>query len=141
GRGARVDVASVPRREAGMTAYEVMLSESQERMLVVVEPGREAEVGRVLEKWDLDSAVIGEVTDDGQLSVVEQGLELARLPVPLLTDGAPARSLQGRPRPEQATIISLDRMLGEPEAVGRVLEGLIGSPHLGRRPTLFRPQP
>jgi phosphoribosylformylglycinamidine synthase len=138
GRGARVDVAAVPRRESGMTAYQVMLSESQERMLVVVEPGHEAEVSRVFEKWDLEATVIGEVTDDRQLTVVEHGLELARLPVQLLTDGAPERSLQGRPRPEQATIISLDRMLGEPEDVGRVLERLLGSPNLCSRRPIFR---
>jgi phosphoribosylformylglycinamidine synthase len=82
--------------------------------------------------------VIGEVTDDRQLTVVEHGLELARLPVQLLTDGAPERSLQGRPRPEQATIISLDRMLGEPEDVGRVLERLLGSPNLCSRRPIFR---
>src|SRR5205807_5041013 len=67
GKGARVEVSSVPRREAGMTAYQVMLSESQERMLVVVERGREAEVNLIFDKWDLEAAVIGEVTDDRQL--------------------------------------------------------------------------
>jgi phosphoribosylformylglycinamidine synthase len=138
GKGARVDVTSVPCRETGMTAYQVMLSESQERMLVVVEPGREADVSLVFEKWDLEAAVIGEVTDDRELTVVEHGLELARLPVQLLTDGAPARSLQGRPRPEQATIISLDRMLGEPEDLGRVLERLLESPNLCSRRPIFR---
>jgi phosphoribosylformylglycinamidine synthase len=121
-----------------MTAYQVMLSESQERMLVVVERGREAEVNRIFEKWDLEAAVVGEVTDDRQLTVVEQGLEVATLPVQLLTDGAPARSLEGSPRPEQATIISLDRLLGEPDDVGKVLERLLASPNLCSRRPVFR---
>src|SRR5438046_3580345 len=65
GAGARIDIAKVPRRERGMTPYDVMLSESQERMLVVVRRGREREVQRIFEEWDLTSAVIGAVTDDG----------------------------------------------------------------------------
>src|SRR3981081_494806 len=62
GAGARLDVAAVPRRERGMTPYEGMLSEAQERMLVVVEPGREAELAEVFARWDLDASVIGDVT-------------------------------------------------------------------------------
>ncbi len=69
--GARIDISLVPRRERGMTPYDVMLSESQERMLVVVQRGREAEVERIFETWDLTSAVIGDVTDDGHLTVFD----------------------------------------------------------------------
>ena len=68
-----IDVAKVPRRERGMTPYDVMLSESQERMLIVVERGREAEVEAIFGAWDLSSAVIGEVTDDGLLTVLDGG--------------------------------------------------------------------
>ena len=64
GSGIEIDVAKVPRREEGMTPYEVMLSESQERMLIVAKRGREDEVLRIFHKWDLDAAVIGRVTDD-----------------------------------------------------------------------------
>src|SRR5437867_12362946 len=83
GAGARIDVARVPRRERGMTPYDVMLSESQERMLVVVQRGREREVESIFEAWDLTSAVIGEVTGDGMLTVVDGRDEVARLPVKL----------------------------------------------------------
>lgn len=136
--GARVDVALVPRRQQGMTPYEVMLSESQERMLVVVTPGREEEVSQVFDRWDLESSVIGEVTDDGQFTVLEGGREVARLPVRLLTEGAPARRLQARPRPQQATILNLDRLLAEPPDPGAVLLRLLASPNLGSRRPIYR---
>ena len=71
--GALIDLDQVPRRESGMSPYEVMLSESQERMLVVVERGRQAEILPVFEKWDLHVAVIGEVTEDGHLTVEAEG--------------------------------------------------------------------
>src|ERR1700688_2885094 len=89
GVGAHIDVARVPRRERGMSPYHVMLSESQERMLVVVERGREAEVAAIFDGWDLTSAIIGHVTDDGYLTIVDGANPVARLPISLLTDGAP----------------------------------------------------
>src|SRR5437016_3914928 len=101
GAGAKIDVSRVPRRERGMTPYDVMLSESQERMLVVVRRGREADIERIFETWDLTSAVIGEVTDDGHLTVVDHKEQVARLPIQLLTEGAPLRRLVGLP-PEPA---------------------------------------
>ena len=73
GAGIDIDVAHVPQRETGMTAYEIMLSESQERMLLVVKRGREREVEEIFEKWDLHAAHIGEVTDDGLMRVRERG--------------------------------------------------------------------
>src|SRR6188472_4339803 len=73
GVGIEIDVALVPQRETGMTPYEIMLSESQERMLLIVKRGREAEVERVFEKWDLHAVRIGEVTDDGRLRVKQNG--------------------------------------------------------------------
>ena len=89
GTGIRIDIAKVPKRETGMTAYEVMLSESQERMLLVAEKGREAEVVRVFEKWDLHAEPIGAVTDDGRLRVFDgEGLEARLLHgAPLVGDG------------------------------------------------------
>ena len=81
GAGARIDVSRVPKRERGMKPYDVMLSESQERMLVVVRRGREAEVEGIFRAWDLTSAVIGEVTDDGYVTVVDGSDMVARLPV------------------------------------------------------------
>ncbi|MEE2884943.1 MAG: phosphoribosylformylglycinamidine synthase subunit PurL [Chloroflexota bacterium] len=86
GRGIEIDVALIPRRDVGMEPYEVMLSESQERMLLVVEAGCEREITKIFEKWDLDSIVIGSVTDDG-LAKIYDGEELcASVPVDILTD-------------------------------------------------------
>src|SRR5687767_11132587 len=89
GAGIDIDVAHVPQRETGMTAYEIMLSESQERMLLVVKRGREQEVERIFEKWDLHAAHIGEVTDDGLMRVRERGHVVAEIPTGALTDDAP----------------------------------------------------
>ncbi len=86
GTGVVIDVSRVPRREAGMTPYEVMLSESQERMLLIVRRGCEDKVRELLERWELHVAVVGEVTDDGLVRVREGAREVACLPVTLLTD-------------------------------------------------------
>jgi len=89
GAGVEIDVALVPQREAGMTPYEIMLSESQERMLLVAKKGREAEVERTFEKWDLHAVKIGHVTSDGMLRVKERGTVVAEIPNRALTDEAP----------------------------------------------------
>jgi phosphoribosylformylglycinamidine synthase subunit PurL len=89
GAGIDIDVVHVPQRETGMTAYEIMLSESQERMLLVVKRGREREVEEIFEKWDLHAAHIGEVTDDGLMRVRERGTVVAEIPTGALTDDAP----------------------------------------------------
>ncbi len=89
GAGVEIDVSLVPQRETGMTPYEIMLSESQERMLLVVKRGREAEVERIFSKWDLHAVHIGEVTDDGMLRVKHRGALVAEIPNRALTDEAP----------------------------------------------------
>jgi phosphoribosylformylglycinamidine synthase len=89
GAGVEIDVSLVPQRETGMTPYEIMLSESQERMLLVVKQGREAEVERIFEKWDLHAVHIGRVTDDGMLRVKNRGEVVAEIPNRALTDEAP----------------------------------------------------
>ena len=134
GAGARIDVALVPRRERGMTPYDVMLSESQERMLVVVQRGREAEVERIFQTWDLTSAVIGDVTDDGHLTVFDGETVVARLPIDLLTDGAPLRRLAGI-SPEPPPSLHLDSLPPLVDAAQSLLR-LLASPNLcSRRPT------
>src|SRR5262249_47714285 len=138
GAGAHVDVARVPRREQGMTPYEVMLSESQERMLIVVEPGRESDLAGVFTKWDLEASVIGEVTDDGHLVGVDELMKVARLPVRLMADGASVRLLEGRPPPEQASSAYRDQLMVQPADLGSVLVRLMGSPNLGSRRPIFR---
>jgi phosphoribosylformylglycinamidine synthase len=136
GAGARIDVAEVPRRERGMTPYDVMLSESQERMLVVVQRGREREVESIFEAWDLTSAVIGEVTGDALLTVVDGSHEVAKLPVRLLTDGAPMRRLVGI-APEPPFGLDMDALppLADP---GSALLRLLASPNLTSRRGVFR---
>src|SRR5689334_15078845 len=89
GTGIRLDLGNVPVRESGMTPYEIMLSESQERMLIVAKQGREDEVIRTFEKWDLNAAVVGEVTDDGFVRLFWHGEEAAAIPVDPISTEAP----------------------------------------------------
>src|SRR5919109_5570990 len=92
GRGAvglEIELDRVPQRETGMSPYEIMLSESQERMLLVAEQGREEEVLRIFAKWGLDAVVIGRVTSDNKMRVLEHGRVVAEIPNGALTDDAP----------------------------------------------------
>ncbi len=89
GVGIDLDLDRVPQRESGMTAYEMLLSESQERMLLVAEKGREEEVFRVFRKWGLDAVTIGVVTDTGNLTIRHHGEVVADIPNPALADEAP----------------------------------------------------
>jgi phosphoribosylformylglycinamidine synthase len=132
GTGIEIDLDKVPAREANMTPYEFMLSESQERMLLVAQKGREDEVRKVFEKWDLHAEVIGTVTDSGNMVVRWRGEVVADLPVKPLADEAPVyqRPLE---RPEwqddiqKLELDSLDDI--KPDAVPLVLKELIGSPN------------
>ncbi len=89
GNGIDLDLTDVPRREPGMTPYELMLSESQERMLMVAQAGKEEECIRICKKWDLDVAVVGRVTGDGILRVKDQGHVVAEIPAKSLADDGP----------------------------------------------------
>src|SRR5437899_1547264 len=89
GVGIEIELDRVPQRETGMNAYEIMLSESQERMLLVAESGREQEVLKVFEKWGLDAVIVGRVTSGGRLRVLEHGQLVADIPNTALTDDAP----------------------------------------------------
>src|ERR1700757_2238727 len=89
GMGVEIDLARVPQRETGMTPYEIMLSESQERMLLVAERGREREVFGVFSKWGLDAVEIGKVTDDGQLRVLDHGRVVAEIPAHAIAEEGP----------------------------------------------------
>jgi phosphoribosylformylglycinamidine synthase len=95
GSGVVFDTALVPVREPGMTPYEILLSESQERMLVVAERGHEDEVTGILEKWELEAAVIGHVTDDGRFRILEDGATVADIPALPLTTGCPTYEREG----------------------------------------------
>src|SRR5207302_7372274 len=89
GTGVEIELDRVPQRETGMTPYEIMLSESQERMLLVAQKGREEEVFRVFQKWGLDAVEVGRVTKDAKLRVLEHGKLVAEIPNEALTDDAP----------------------------------------------------
>jgi phosphoribosylformylglycinamidine synthase len=89
GLGIEIELSRVPQREAHMTPYEIMLSESQERMLLVAERGRENEILRVFEKWGLDAVEIGRVTDDGRLRILERGNIAAEIPAHAIAEEAP----------------------------------------------------
>lgn len=94
--GMELNLDAVPQREAGMTPYEMMLSESQERMLLVVEEGRQGEVEQVLQKWGLQSAVVGRVTADGRYRIRHRGRLVADIPVKTLVDDAPVLHRKGK---------------------------------------------
>ena len=140
GNGVEIDVALVPVREAHMTPYEILLSESQERMLVVAEKGREDEVQRILQKWELEAAVIGQVTDDGMFRVLEDGSVVADIPSLPLTEGCPTYE---RPGIESGEVKELrgrdlsDVSSGQGDLTGRLL-ALIGSPNLASKRWVFQ---
>jgi phosphoribosylformylglycinamidine synthase subunit PurL len=96
GTGVEIDLAKVPKRETGMTAYETLLSESQERMLIIARRGKEDVVRRIFEKWDVPCAEIGRVTDDGMMRVRENGSVAAEIPAKPLADEAPLYSREAR---------------------------------------------
>ena len=112
GLGIELELDRVPVREPQMTAYEIMLSESQERMLMILRPGSEAEARRIFEKWELDFAVIGRVTDTGRLVLRKQGETAADIPVGPLVTEAPLYRRPWRPadpEPEIALAALSDR--------------------------------
>jgi phosphoribosylformylglycinamidine synthase subunit PurL len=131
GTGVRMHLDGVPIRETGMTPYEIMLSESQERMLIVAHKGREAEVIGVFDKWDLNAAVVGEVTDDGFVRLYWHGEEVAAIPVEPISTEAPVyeRPLE---RPEYADRVAplLDRTKEQDSDLTRTLMQLVASPNL-----------
>ena len=139
GSGIEMEMTDVPIREAGMTPYEILLSESQERMLVVAHDGQEAEVHRILEKWELEAAVIGRVTDDGMFRVMENGKVVADIPALPLTDGCPTYEREGV---ESAEIKALREMdLSEHLIPGGDLSKsflmLIGSPNVASKQWIY----
>ncbi len=97
GSGIEIDLAKVPKREPGMTPYEIMLSESQERMLIIAKQGKEDLVREIFEKWDVPCAEIGHVTDDGMMRVRNNGAIAAEIPAKPLAQEAPLYSRQAKP--------------------------------------------
>ncbi len=119
GGGFELDLDHVPQREENMTAYEMMLSESQERMLMVLKPGREDAARAIFEKWGVDFAVIGVTTDSGRLVIKHQGETVADMPVPPLADDAPNYDRPYEPQPKPAPLADPAVSYREAEAVLR----------------------
>lgn len=138
GRGVRVDVLKVPRRETAMTPYEVMLSESQERMLIVPRPGKEKRIEEIFDKWGLDATVIGWITDDGMFRVFE-GPDLAgEVPVAALTESCPVYYRQGQEPPYYRECRSFDPAgLEEADLSGSLLK-LLASPNIASKQWVYR---
>ena len=134
GVGMDVDVRRVPQREAGMTPYEIMLSESQERMLAVIEQGHEAEVAAVFHKWGLSAEVIGTVTEGGLVVIRDGGIIAAQVPAKSLTDDCPTYSLAASEPAYIKEVQSADLSgLPEPDDYNAVLLKLLASPSIASK--------
>jgi len=135
GVGIEIELDHVPQRETGMTPYEIMLSESQERMLLVAQKGREDEVYRVFEKWGLDAVEVGKVTTGNKLRVLEHGKVVAEIPNPALTDDAPVyKRPLARWEPPVPREMPEDVELGETRDFTAHLKQLLASPNIcGKR--------
>jgi phosphoribosylformylglycinamidine synthase len=138
GTGIELELAEVPRREQGMTPYEVLLSESQERMLLVAKPGREGEVLEICKKWDVDAAVIGRVMGDGLLRVKEKGAVVAEVPARALADDAPKYERPAAAPPYQDHLQSFPlELIPEPRDCNAVLVALLASPTIAHKGWVF----
>jgi phosphoribosylformylglycinamidine synthase len=150
GTGIEINLDLVPQRETGMTAYEMMLSESQERMLIVAERGRDRQVLEIFQRWDLDAVVIGRVTDDRKLRVVHKGEVVAEIPNSALTDEAPRYHRPQKPveieiedvRPKiEAGLEKIAAEIGGDETskvMTEVLRRLVASPNLASKQWVYR---
>ena len=134
GTGIEMDLDRVPQRETDMTPYELLLSESQERMLLVAAAGREGEILDVFEKWDLDSAVIGRVTSDGRMRVRWHGETVVDIPVDPVAKSAPVYT---RPSTQPADLVERQQLdlasLPSEKDLSQTLLDLLGSPNLCSR--------
>ncbi len=133
GSGIELNLDRVPCRETGMTPYEMMLSESQERMLMVLKPGREAQAEAIFKKWELDFAVIGVTTDTKRLVLNFKGKTVADIPVTALADEAP---LYERPWEEPKRPAPLGPV-AEPKSITEALAKLVASPDLASRRWIY----
>ncbi|MBX3333915.1 MAG: phosphoribosylformylglycinamidine synthase subunit PurL [Nitrospira sp.] len=153
GNGIELDLTEVPRREPGMTPYEIMLSESQERMLMVAKAGKEDECLAICRKWDLDVAVVGKVTADGILRVKDQGKVVAEIPAKALADDGPRYERPYQPPSYQDMLTNLNYdAIPDVKDANAALLALLESPtvaskrwvyeqydHMVRTNTLVRP--
>ena len=134
--GLDIDVSKVPLREDDMEPFEIMISESQERMLCVVEPDKLAELQEVCDRWEVRSTAIGEVTDSRRLRVLDGGEVVGDMPVEALVDDCPLYDLEPA-EPRRADLPGAGRARSPPTIPREVLLALLGSPNLSSRRPLF----
>jgi len=139
GSGVELDLSAVPMRENGMTPYEILLSESQERMLLVAKRGCEDKIKKIFEKWDLDAVVVGRVTDDRQFRAFWNGEAVARIPISALTKEAPVyRRPAARPH-EQDQIQHLEyAAIDEPKDLAAAFKQLLAAPNIASKEWIYR---
>ena len=139
GSGIEMDLDKIPTRETGMTAYEMMLSESQERMLLVAKKGCEQKVAAIFEKWDLDAVVVGQVTDDGWMRLKKDGQTVGELPIAPLVDAAPVYERPMKPPQDREAVLKFNfDSLTFPKNHSETLLKLLGSPNLCSRRWVYR---
>lgn len=137
--GTEIELDRVPQREEGMTPYEIMLSESQERMLLVAEKGREEEVLAIFRKWELDAVVIGQVSDHGNMVVYHRDDKIVEIPNQALTDQAPFYERPTRKPDYLSELPRWDELdFPQPGDYNSLLLQLAGSPHLCSRRWVYR---
>jgi phosphoribosylformylglycinamidine synthase len=137
GLGIELDLDQIPLREPGLTPYEMLLSESQERMLLVVERGREAEVAAIFEKWDLHAPVVGRITSDGCWRAIYHGQVVADVPVHAISDEAPVYNRAAAP-PSRPASAPPKRVATGPPTPDEALSALLASPNVGSKRWVFR---
>jgi len=138
GVGMEIDLDKVPLREKEITPYEIMLSESQERMLVVVEKGKEKDVQKVFKKWGLNAATIGKITDDGMIRVIKEGKIVAEVPAKSLTEGAPQYVREEEVPKWQEDVNKLDiNEVKPPEDMNKALKDVISSLNIASKEWIY----
>ncbi len=133
GTGVEIDLAKVPKRETGMTPYEIMLSESQERMLIIVEKGKEHIVKEIFEKWDLPYAEVGVVKDDGMMRVKVGDVTVAEIPARQLADEAPIYHRETKAKPAPKPLCEIPKT-----DVGLALGKLLADPSIASKQWVYR---
>lgn len=140
GNGLEIDLTLVPQRETGMTAYEMLLSESQERMLIVAHRGREKQIVEIFNKWDLDAVTIGRVVEGNRLKIFHNGELMADLPVDKLTDEAPKynRPMDGSKIKNQKSKLKVENRIPKTENQTEALKMLLSSPNICSKHWVYR---
>jgi len=137
--GIEIDVALIPQREKGMTPYEILLSESQERMLAILKDGKEMEALDILKKWNIDAVKIGKVTDDKMMRVKENGVTVCEIPAEALTKKAPLYDRKVKKPAYLGTAQELNRKsIEEPKDYNKVLLQLLDSPTIATKESAYR---